>query len=620
MTTLADRPMPLLDVEAPARGPNTARVVRRAVGVLAVVELIALVLIVAGGERVSALGVGIALPGAGLMMGELWWLTPVVVALFVIALLGWLIVGIVLGPPLVWAGAALLAALAADGRAGDLSVTVPVAVAVIGALSVISERRRHAAARARGRQFNLELAARQWSAPTTTAPVPMNDVELAGLNRLLDLALQPLDQFDGFNTIDQFREAAWRYQLSSGGWAMSLAHHGRLSAFDGHLAEAQRNFIVKHLAPKVWTFWRYENLVGNLRWDPDPIHRENVMLSGYLLLSLGLYAGVTGDSRFSQPGALTFDDGRHRYVYDADSIAGQVARQMSESYVCAYPCEPNWTYLVCNVIALTGITAHDNATGTAFGDELRPRFREALEREFVQLDGSLKVVRSKHLGSFLPGTSRASDMYVTFLLNGLYPDIAARQWAIFKDRDVRIDDEGFARLAVTQLDQIDPGTYERNPAFAYATLAAAAREMNDPEIADAALRTLARDWPAKEPGKRGGPSNFVLNTAGIGRLNVPGGLHAAVNGLARYRGPRLGHAPREAVVVRAAHPTGSDVTFVLDVPAGRRETEADLVLDRLRPGAAYRLLEQTVTGDGNGRAHLRVRLTGPTTLVLRPGS
>ena len=37
--------MLLLDPEAPARGPNTARIVRRAIAVLTVLELVALVLI-----------------------------------------------------------------------------------------------------------------------------------------------------------------------------------------------------------------------------------------------------------------------------------------------------------------------------------------------------------------------------------------------------------------------------------------------------------------------------------------------------------------------------------------------------------------------------------------------
>jgi hypothetical protein len=617
MTTLAERPMTLLDPEAPARGPNTARIVRRAMTVLTGVEVVALALIVLGGERLSALGVGLALPGAGLPMGRLWWLTPVALVLFAIALFGWLLVGIVLGPPLVWATAAVLSAVAADGRSGDLRVAVPVAVAVLVGAAGIGDRIRHDAARARGRELNRVLSSLHWPEPTIGAAAPATDAELAAVRPLADLALQPLDSFDGFTTIDQFREAAWRYQLTTAGWTLSLAQHGRYTAFDGWLGEAQRNLIVKHLAPKVWTYWRYENLVGNLRWDPDPIHRENVMLSGYLLLSLGLYEGATGDRRFCAPGALTFDDGSHRYVYDADSIAGHIARQMSASYVCAYPCEPNWTYLICNVIALSGITAHDNATGSDFGAELRPRFREALEREFTQHDGSLKVVRSKHLGAFLPGTARASDLYVTFLLNGLYPDIAARQWAIYKHRFVRIDDDGFARLTTTPLDNLDPGNYRRNEATAYSVLAASAREMNEPAIVEATLRTIDRNWPADDTGNRRGLSSFTRNMTAMGRLNVAGGLHAAVNGLTRYTGPRLVEAPRADVVVRAAQPNGDTVSFVLDVPAGSREASTDFVLDRLRPGATYLAGDGTVTAGHDGRATWRVRLTGPTTLVLR---
>ena len=372
------------------------------------------------------------------------------------------------------------------------------AVVVIAGLSVLGDRRRHAAARERGRQFNRELSGRQWSLPSPGlgATPPATDAELAAMRPLADLALQPLDSFDGFETIDQFREAAWRYQLTTAGWALSLAHGGRFTAFDGWLGEAQRNLIVKHLAPKVWTYWRYENLVGNLRWDPDPIHRENVMLSGYLLLSVGLYEGATGDHRFSTPGSLTFDDGKHRYVYDADTIAGHVARQMTESYVCAYPCEPNWTYLVCNVIALVGLTAHDSATGTDFGSRLRVRFRERSSASSRRPTDRSRWCARKHLGAFLPGTARASDLYVTFLLNGLYPDIAARQWSIYKHRYVRIDDAGFAQLTTTPLDNLDAGNYRRNQGIAYSVLAALAREMNEHDIADAALRTIDRNWPA----------------------------------------------------------------------------------------------------------------------------
>ncbi len=617
MTVVAERPLPLLDPEAPARGPNTARIVRRALLSFLALEGLALALIALGNDRVAAIGAGLALPGAGLLMGELWWLAPVAAGLFLAALFGWLLVGIVLGPPLVWATAALLGAVAADGRADETRVAVPVTVVLLVALAAVADRAKQSVARRRGRELNEVLTNRSWAVPTPPAPEPFTDADLDALRPLTDLALQPLDSFEGFTTIDQFREAAWRYQLTTAGWALSLAHAGRYPAFDGWLGEAQRNLIVKHLAPKVWTYWRYENLVGNLRWDPDPIHRENVMLSGYLLLSIGLYEAATGDQRFRSPGALTFEDGRHRYAYDADTIAEQVARQMAESYVCAYPCEPNWTYLICNVIALSGLTAHDSATGTQYSADLRPRFRETLEREFTLRDGSLKVVRSKHLGAFLPGTARASDLYVTFLLHGLYPDIAARQWAIYRHQFVRIGDDGLVRLTTTPLDNLDPGNYRRNTAAAHSVLAAAAREMGDVDIADAAIRTIDRTWPADAAGNRAGLSGMTRNMTAMGRLGVPGGLHAALTGRTRYDGTRLAAVSRSDVVLRAAYPTPDGASFVLDV-AGQA-TDTDLAFDRLRPGATYRLAGESFAADADGRAQHRVRLTGPTTLDLRAG-
>lgn len=55
------------------------------------------------------------------------------------------------------------------------------------------------------------------------------------------LALQPLDSFAGFTKIDQFREAATRYQLNALSYSLSMAQFTRTPAFTGYLAEAQRN-------------------------------------------------------------------------------------------------------------------------------------------------------------------------------------------------------------------------------------------------------------------------------------------------------------------------------------------------------------------------------------------
>ncbi|MEJ7716661.1 MAG: hypothetical protein WKF31_01375 [Thermoleophilaceae bacterium] len=134
----------------------------------------------------------------------------------------------------------------------------------------------------------------------------MTAEELRWLRLPLDLALQPLERFDGFTRLDQFREAGLRYQLNYIGYTLAIAQFTRTPAFTGYLAEAQRNAIEKMLDRRVWRYWALENLWGNFRWNPDPIVRDNVMLSGYYALQIGLYERVTGDHRYSEPGALTF--------------------------------------------------------------------------------------------------------------------------------------------------------------------------------------------------------------------------------------------------------------------------------------------------------------------------
>lgn len=76
----------------------------------------------------------------------------------------------------------------------------------------------------------------------TRVPVTEHTPEdLAHLRYALDLALQPLDSFAGFTKIDQFREAATRYQLNALSYSLSMAQFTRTPAFTGYLAEAQRN-------------------------------------------------------------------------------------------------------------------------------------------------------------------------------------------------------------------------------------------------------------------------------------------------------------------------------------------------------------------------------------------
>ena len=163
-----------------------------------------------------------------------------------------------------------------------------------------------------------------------------DDLEIQ--RHLLDLALQPLDRFDGFTRIDQWLEASLRYQLNAICFALAMAQYTRTPAFTGYLAEAQRNTVAKMLDRRVWGYWALENLLGHLRWDPDPIVRDNVMYSGYLGVMIGFHETLNDDRRYDPPGALTLRwDERRSYAYDLVSVAEAIRRNMLASPHTQYP-------------------------------------------------------------------------------------------------------------------------------------------------------------------------------------------------------------------------------------------------------------------------------------------
>ena len=68
--------------------------------------------------------------------------------------------------------------------------------------------------------------------------------------------------------------------------------------------------------------------------------KNNIMVTGYLLLSLALYEKVTGDSRYRQKGALKFDVTASRsYYHDTKSIMDALMNNWNGSAYCFFPCE-----------------------------------------------------------------------------------------------------------------------------------------------------------------------------------------------------------------------------------------------------------------------------------------
>jgi hypothetical protein len=615
-------------------GPVTGARLRRAGRTLGLLWAIGLTLSVLPlGASWRALGAGLQLPGGSLLYaGHPVYAALAAVGLFLSVFLWWAMGPIVL-PPAVWLIGIAAGALSADHSASHakvtgIAVTLPAAVALGLSWHVF----RHRQATATGARRNAELAQREFlivgpPAAGETLPVAESSPEdLAHLRYALDLALQPIDEFHGFLKLDQFREAALRYQINSLGYALAMAQFTRTPAFSGYQAEAQRNVIEKMLVPSVWRYWGLENTWGNLDRNADPIDNdENVMLTGFWGLQIGMYAALN-DTRYSTPGALTFVDGGREYRHDFGTLAERCRRNVAGSDFALFPCEPNWIYSICNTFGLNTQLCHDQLHGTDYAAASVPRLQAAYDAEFTRPDGGLIGMRSEHLGltwNLWSGT--AVQTPTAYFMHAGLPEMAQRTWWLLREQALSIRD-GHLHFPLSTANRLDPGNYKLGrDTFGQVCALMAAREVGDEEYARAAERTLADREPVAEQhgARRYADASLFANGYGLlGRFGRHSGLRDLVaHGVpqAWQHGPRLSEAAYPDVLVARAVTDGAGLDLVLQ--PGNGPVRTTLGLDRLVPGRLYAVQGagiDNVIADAEGRATLPVDLGARTEVHLLP--
>lgn len=449
--------------------------------------------------------------------------------------------------------------------------------------------------------------------------VEASDDDLGIMRYLLDLSLQPLDQWEGYDHIEQLGGSALRYQLNSLSYALALSQLTRTPAFTGYLAEAQRNVILKMCDRKVWRYWAYENLVGYGRWNPDPIALNNVMYSAYFGVMVGLYETLNDDRRFSEPGALTLCwNDRQRYEYDFGRLAGAIEFNMRvRPDSPQYPCEPHLIYPMCNTFAFNSLIMHDRLHGTAMTGDLVQRVREVYDRDgWLRTDGRFVAGRVENTKIPILPTSIAYDAVMAFWLNPAMPELARDTWHVVRDCHIHFDHK-HPQLKGQLWDRIDFGNYNlaRGDTFTRAMLTHTAREMGDEDVALAFQRSLEE---LKEVTWKGGARRFHgISVMGNGiyamaRFGRAQGMSDLVNGNipeAWRQGPLLTEAAYPAVLVARAVSDGSGLELVLRAGEGPQRTT--LALGRLQPGRTYRVegacVDRLVAGE-DGTALLAVDL------------
>jgi hypothetical protein len=585
----------------------------------------------------QAVGWGLWLPGGAFLVAGGWGLLGFLASIvaFGLGVTLWFVMGNLVAIPIAWLGAAIVGALTLHSPLQTYGIAlVPVLAATLLVWRAIAARQRHRTENATRDQRNAYLpralaatVARAVAVPSETTRELDSDM-LAGLRYVYDRALQPIDQFQGFDIIDQFRESAIRYQLNYMGYAMAMAQYHYLPNFRGYLQQAQQNTIEKFLDGRVWSYWRIENALGNLRFNADPIGRDNIMLGGFLNANLALYAAGTGDMRYAAPGALTFRLNEHTvFAHDARTITEIARANYASSPFCLYPCEPSFAFSYCNLLALTGIQVNDRVFEIDYAKSIVPAFRRHFENEFFEGDGSIiagRVTRTGMRFHFFDATfTRAAYCY---LANPHFPDIAERTWAMLREERVRFDGDGELDLELSFMDNLDIGNYRRTNAGMYVELLLAGREHGDDEVADAALRGLDRlhgRLHAAGSLRYSGLSNFNNAHVVMGRMMRRHDWRNLVlkASPATMRGPVLANAPFPHVQVAQARSDGDALKLVLYPAEAATDAPVDLRIEQLRPGTRYNAtgaLKTSITADAQGNATLQVALHGRTPIVIAP--
>lgn len=619
-------PIPPIPEFRRVHGPVTRFLLRRSLGVLAVCWLVGAALSAFGpSDGMRAFGLGLLVPGGGLLYCGHPVLAAVALLAFATSIGLWWLCGIAVLPPAVWLGtAALGAALAGHGSWAWSLWAVPGLLAVAVAASLVHQQVRFRIQRSRGRAFNRRLAEERPLRPAAAgrpAPREASAEDLKTLRYVLDLALQPHESWQGFFFVrpEQFREGAVRYQLNFVSYTAAMYQYSCAPAFTGYAAEAQRNVVAKMLCRPVWSYWALENAWGNLRGDPDPIVHDNVMYSGYLGLMLGLYETVTGDDRYREPGCLRLRWSPDRtFDHDVGTITDALVDNFRRARLGQFPCEPNWVYPMCNTFAVNSLLVHDRLRGTDHAALVLDAVRRGYDDgEFCEPDGRLTTARSSYLGIRHPMLGNMADAITALFLNPGLPDIGRRTWWL-------VDSFHLGPGSLRLWNRLDPGNYGINTdGFTRAALAANAREYGDEDTALAMEASLA-DRLVEQDGARRyrGISvwgNLWLAFTRFGGEDAFRGL--VRDGLPRERrtGPVLADAAYPDVLVARAVSDGEDLALVLRPGSGSTRTR--IAVARLRPHRVYQVRgarDAVVTADGDGRALVEIDLDDRLEVHLRP--
>jgi hypothetical protein len=579
----------------------------------------------------QAAGWGLWFPGIGFVAAGGWatLLYPVALVFFAIGFFAWFGSGMIIGPIIVWGLAALFAGMVEGGASASYAYWFIPSFTIVWLVVSAIMRKKRLKAQIKTRAMRNDYLAKELKEIDKVAdqapPIEereLNQEQLGMINYLLELSLQPIGQLKGFNKIDQFQTSSLRYQLNMVGYALSAAQRHYAPNFHGYLSEAQRRVFEQYCQKQVWGYWALENAWGNLSLDKNPAAKDNIMLTGYININLLLYMNATGDDRYTKPGSMNFIwNDKTSYQHDIHTINQSIMDNFLSQKYCLYPCEPNWIYPACNLRGMIALALYDTVFGTKQIEEIMPAFRKQLEAEFINPDGTLVSLRSKHTGHALPFPVPAGGL--AKYLHPVLPDLAKMDYAFARHENIEFVN-GTPELKDVDA-AFDFGHYRPGYGFVIDSIFGGAAEFGDTQYVNAAKKMVDEKLgKIEEDGKIYWKASTLANSMIIeSQLAFKDAYNDSV--LTRpsdevLNGPILADVAHPNVLVaKALSHDGNDLELVLY--PGKGDGEQSLGLQRLQPGQQYHLnghSAQTFTANDKGNATIDIELKGRTALHIKP--
>lgn len=464
----------------------------------------------------------------------------------------------------------------------------------------------------------------------------LSEEDLRGTRYLFDHTVRENGDFHDLNDGLFFPSlGSYRYQFSALSYPLLLLQCKYLPNFRGYLNKALEFCIDGFTDPRTCSYWKWESLLGYLKFNRDPISDSNIMLSGWMLPAVTGYGANNHNRKFEQPDSIRFrPDKNHSYGYDAKGVMEVLYKQWAGKRFPGYliPCEPDIAFPICNSYGLLGMLMYDRDHGTKYSEDVLPDFYKAMVEEFFEINGTMATCKGYRFGlRFMPDLQLAivpfGDVALALEFAPIFPGLAKRYYMFSRENAFEIREDGLAYLkgGIPWESLLDMDTKTQNPSAMISSMEMSAKEHGDYELYEALKKTEEKYLErSKNPA--------VLNYRGVSVVSMANLVfaHIAEKGdwydtilkgpdETAFSGPVLEDCSYPKVLVAKAVSHGDDLDLVLY--NGEESGEQELVLGNLKPSAEYHIAgtEHSFASDAEGTAKIAVYLDGRTNIQIVPG-